>query len=53
MYNDQRIITIARRARGWRMDDLSERIYTVKSAVSKYENGLIRAPWELLYDVMP
>lgn len=23
MYNDQRIITIARRARGWRMDDLA------------------------------
>ena len=53
MYNDQRIITIARRARGWRMDDLAERIYTVTSAVSKYENGIIRAPWELLYGVMP
>lgn len=53
IYNEQRIITIARRARGWRMIDLAERIYTVASAVSKYENGLIRAPWELLYDVMP
>ena len=53
MYNDQRIITIARRARGWRMDDLADRIYTVKSAVSKYENGLVRAPWDLLYGIMP
>ena len=50
---DQRIITIARRARGWRMDDLADRIYTAKSAVSKYENGLVRAPWELLYSIMP
>lgn len=53
MYNDQRIITIARRARGWRLDDLAERIYTVASAVSKYENGLVRAPWDLLYGIMP
>lgn len=53
MYNDQRIITIARRARGWRMDDLADRIFTAKSAVSKYESGLVRAPWELLYRVMP
>ena len=50
---DQRIITIARRARGWRMDDLADRIYTAKSAVSKYENGLVRAPWDLLYGIMP
>ena len=50
---DQRVITIARRDLGWTMDDLAERIYTSKSAVSKYESGLVRAPWELLYRVMP
>lgn len=53
MYNDQRIITIAREARGWTQAELGERIFSEQSVVSRYERGMVRAPWELLYDVMP
>lgn len=53
MYNDQRIITIAREARGWTQAELGEKIFTEKSCVSRYERGMVRAPWEILYDVMP
>ena len=53
MYNDQRVITIAREARGWTQAELGEKLYTEASAISKYERKVIRAPWELLYVVMP
>lgn len=53
MYNDQRIITIAREARGWTQAELGEKIFTEGSCVSRYERGMVRAPWEILYNVMP
>ncbi|MGM9563754.1 MAG: multiprotein-bridging factor 1 family protein [Faecousia sp.] len=53
MYNDQRVITIAREARGWTQAELGENLYAGSSVISKYERGVIHAPWDLLYGVMP
>lgn len=51
--HEQRVITIAREARGWTQNDLGEKIYVSASAISRYENGTAPAPWEALEKVMP
>ena len=51
--NSQRIITIARRKRGWRQEDLGERMYRSKENISLYECGVELAPWDELDRVMP
>ena len=51
--NGQRVITIAREARGWTKAELGEKLYTEASAISKYERGVICAPWYRLYIIMP
>lgn len=53
MYNDQRVITIAREARGWTQAELGEKIFSEQSVVSRYERGSTIAPWDRLYSVMP
>ena len=51
--NSQRVITIARRRRGWRQIDLAERMYRRKEDISSYECGTAAAPWDELERVMP
>ncbi len=51
--NSQRIITIARRKRGWRQEDLAQKMYRTKENISLYECGVELAPWDELERVMP
>lgn len=50
---EQRIITIARRQRGWKQEDLAWKLGCEQTDVSRYECGKVRAPWERLYRLMP
>lgn len=50
---EQRVITIARRARGWSQDTLAKMIYVSVATLSHYENGISPAPWDDLEKVMP
>ncbi len=50
---EQRVIVMAREARGWTQKDLGEKIYVSASAISRYENGTAPAPWGELEKVMP
>lgn len=50
---EQRVITIAREARRWTQDELGEMTHFSSSAISRYEGGTAKAPWEALEKVMP
>lgn len=49
----QRAIKEARKARGWRQEDLARLIGVSRSALSEWETGRERADWERLYAVLP
>ena len=49
----QRVITFARKQRGWTQAQLAKKLFVVPSAVSRYENGICKAPWEDLERIMP
>lgn len=51
--NSQRIITIARRRRGWTQATLAEKLWRITGDVSEIERGIRFAPWDELDHVMP